>query len=210
MNLKILATIMNQAFQYVIQTSQKYNIDESHALKHSMDVLHFSNQIYQQEVMEHDFLEPQKNIIFACSILHDMCDKKYMNEQFAIEEMREYMNDYMDTNKLNVVTDIISTMSYSKVMKKGYPELGDYQLAYHIVREADLLAAYDLDRCIIYQMMHEKYSYTDSLEIAVDLFHKRVLRYIDHDLFITSYSKKKASELHLKALKDIEHIKLIL
>ena len=201
---------MNHAFHYVVQTSQKYNIDESHALKHSMDVLHFSNQIYQNELMLNPLLNSQKEIIFVSSILHDMCDKKYMNEQFGIQEMCAYMQNYVEEPKLNVVSEIISTMSYSKVKKYGYPELGMYQNAYHIVREADLLAAYDLDRCIIYQMMHEKYSYTESLQVAIDLFHTRILRYIEDDLFVTDYSKKKAAELHIKALKDIENIKLIL
>ena len=210
MNLKFLSTIMNHAFHYVVQTSQKYNIDESHALKHSMDVLHFSNQIYQSELLENKFLKEQKEIIFVSSILHDMCDKKYMNEQIGIQEMRDYMQNYVEEPKLFVVSDIISTMSYSKVKKYGYPQLEMYQNAYHIVREADLLSAYDLDRCIIYQMMHEKYSYTESLQVAIDLFHTRILRYIEDDLFVTSYSKKKAAELHVKALKDIEHIKLIL
>ena len=210
MNLKFLTTMINHAFHYVIQTSQKYNIDESHALKHSIEVLHLSNQIYQSELLDQPFLESQKDVIFASSILHDMCDKKYMNEQFGIQEMRGYMQHYVEEPKLDVVSDIIATMSYSKVKKYGYPELGDYQLAYHIVREADLLAAYDLDRCIIYQMMHEKYSYKESLQVAIDLFHTRILRYIEDDLFITSYSKKRASELHIKALQDMENIKLIL
>ena len=44
-------------------------------------------------------------------------------------------------------------MSYSKVNKNGFPELGNYQLCYNIVREADLLASYNIDRCIIYQMI---------------------------------------------------------
>ena len=204
-----LINLINHGFKYVIQTSKTYNIDESHALKHSMEVLHFANKIYDSELIINPYIEKQKDIIFVSSILHDMCDKKYMNEQFGVNEMRNFMKDYVELDKLDVISDIISTMSYSKVIKHGYPELKEYQLAYHIVREADLLAAYDLDRCIIYQMMHDKYSYCESLPIAVSLFHKRVLRYIEDDLFITEYSKKKAAELHVKALEDIEKIKLI-
>ena len=209
MKLQLLTNIINHAFHYVVQTSQKYNIDESHSLKHSMEVLHFANKIYDSELTINPIIENQKDIIFVSSILHDMCDKKYMNEQFGVNEMRNYMKDYLEINKLDVISDIISTMSYSKVIKHGYPELKEYQLAYHIVREADLLAAYDLDRCIIYQMMHDKYSYCESLPVAVNLFHKRVLRYIEDDLFVTEYSKKKAAELHVKALEDIEKVKLI-
>jgi len=209
MNLKMFATMINHAFNYVILTSNKYNIDESHALKHSMEVLHFANKIYDSELYTNPILEEQKDIIFVSSILHDMCDKKYMNEQIGIQEMVNYMKDYLEIEHVDVISEIISTMSYSKVIKQGYPDLHEYQLAYHIVREADLLAAYDLDRCIIYQMMHDKCSYCESVPIAINLFYKRVLRYIENDLFITEYSKKKAAELHLKALEDIEKVKLI-
>ena len=207
MKLKMFTHLVNHALQYVIQTSQKYNIDESHALKHSMDVLHYSNKIYQSELIVNPSLMNKKDIIYMSAILHDTCDKKYVNEKIGIREMCDYMKNYLDPLTLCVVSEIIATMSYSKVKIYGYPELGDDQLAYHIVREADLLAGYDLDRCIIYQMMHEENSYQESLQIAIDLFHKRILRYIEDDLFITSYSKKKAAELHLKALEDIENIK---
>ena len=207
MMLKMFTHLVNHALQYVIQTSQKYNIDESHALKHSMDVLHYSNKIYQSELIVNPSLMNKKDIIYMSAILHDTCDKKYVNEKIGIREMCDYMKNYLDPLTLCVVSEIIATMSYSKVKIYGYPELGDDQLAYHIVREADLLAGYDLDRCIIYQMMHEENSYQESLQIAIDLFHKRILRYIEDDLFITSYSKKKAAELHLKALEDIENIK---
>lgn len=211
MKLLMLTRALNHAFHFVIQTTQQYNIDESHALKHSMDVLHYSNKIYQSELRSNPSLAEKRDIIYISSILHDMCDKKYINEQLGILEMRNSMKDYILPVKLDEISNIIATMSYSKVMKNGYPKLvGNDALAYHIVREADLLAGYDLDRCIIYQMMHEKYSYTDSLQFAIDLFHKRILRYIEDDLFVTSYSKKKAVELHIKALEDIENIKTIL
>ena len=49
----------------------------------------------------------------------------------------------------------------------------------------------------------------DSLQVAIDLFDKRVFQYIENDLFITNYSKQKAGELHLKAIEDIYNIQKI-
>jgi hypothetical protein len=98
-------------------------------------------------------------------------------------------------------------MSYSKVKKYGYADLGEYQLAYHIVRESDLLSAYDVDRCLIYQMTHENYNYADSLLCVVDLFEKRVLKYREDNLFITEYSKNKSLILHEQAKTEIDAIK---
>ena len=42
-------------------------------------------------------------------------------------------------------------------LKNGFPDMGEYQTAYNIVREADLLCAYDFDRCMIYQMYNKVY-----------------------------------------------------
>jgi hypothetical protein len=110
-------------------------------------------------------------------------------------------------NQLSAACDIISTMSYSKVKRVGFPQLGDYQLAYHIVREADLLTAYDMKRSIIYNIIHEREEYEVALQTAVDLMGSRVLNYIPDDLFVTDYGKRRAKELHHQLLLDIESYK---
>ena len=152
----------------------------------------------------------QREIISLSAIVHDMCDKKYMNETAGIINIKNYMKDYLPSQELEVVTNIISRMSYSKVKKNGYPDLGKYQQAYHIVREADLLAAYDFDRSVIYNIMRNKCNYIDSLYESKELFEKRILNYRKDKLFITSYSKNKSVLLHKKALDDIEKINSLL
>jgi hypothetical protein len=116
----------------------------------------------------------------------------------------------MSPSELEVIGQIISTMSYSKVKVKGYPDLGDYQLAYHIVREADLLAAYDLDRCIIYKMYNDSSDYNKALKDAFNLFDTRVLKMKKDKLFITNFSKKESTKLHKKAIKDLNNLKTFL
>jgi hypothetical protein len=93
------------------------------------------------------------------------------------------------------------------VCKNGYPDMGEYQLAYHIVREADLLAAYDIDRCVIFGMYIDKLNYMDALSRAKVLFTSRVLAYITDNLFITNYSKTKSKILHDYALINLEKLK---
>ena len=198
--------LINQAFRFVIQTSQDFNIDESHSLKHSLEVFNFANSIYESEVIKFPQLEKQREIISLASIVHDMCDKKYMDEERGVENMNKYMKEYISPEELEIVSNIIKTMSYSKVKINGYPDFGEYKLAYHIVREADLLAAYDLDRCIIYRMMHSKFNYTDALVESKNLFENRVLNYRKDKLFVTNYSKNKSLLLHRKAVKDVEKL----
>ena len=199
-----LTNLINQSLKCVIRMSSKHNIDESHALKHSIEVFHYAEEILKSELHLNPYLESQQDVIFSSAILHDMCDRKYIpDERDGIREIKTYIDDLLTPQKIEVVSDIISKMSYSKVKKIGYPELGEYQLAYHIVREADLLAAYDIDRCIMYGMTVEGLDYSESLKRAISLFQKRVLTYRIDDLFVTEYSQKKSLILHDRAVENL-------
>jgi hypothetical protein len=205
-----LFNLINRGFNYVVETSKLYKIDESHALKHSMEVYQFAKKIYQSEVINNPYLEKQKEIIYITSIGHDMCDKKYMDEKEGIMRYQSYLSEYMSSSDLDIMGKIIGTMSYSKVKKNGYTDLGEYQLAYHIVREADLLASYDIDRCIIYGMYKDKLNYKEALEYAIHLFDNRVFTLRSDGLFVTNYSKNVSLHLHENAKKNIETLKEIL
>ena len=198
--------LYNYLFAFVIQTSKLFNIDESHAVKHSMDVFFHANEIYEKELLKSPFLKDHKDIIDTSSILHDMCDKKYMDEKYGLNRISEYMKDKISVNDLEMSLKIISTMSYSTIKKNGFPVLNEYQLAYNIVREADLLASYDFDRCIIYQMLKNNESYEKSVIDAKDLFDNRVFKYLDNGLFTTEYSRLLAQNYHMNALQRINSL----
>jgi hypothetical protein len=206
-NTIILTNLINTGFKYVMETSKQFKIDESHSLKHSMEVFGYAKKIFESEVYNNPILKTQEDIIYMSAIGHDMCDKKYMDEKEGINKYKNYLSQQMEEPKLEVMGKIIETMSYSKVKMNGYPNLGKYQLAYHIVREADLLAAYDLDRCIIYKMYKDNTSYTDSLSEALTLFDKRVFKMRDDGLFLTNYSIKESLILHYKAKKEVENLR---
>jgi len=201
--------LLNYLFNFVIITSKLFDIDESHALKHSMDVYYFSNKIYESELVNNTFLNNHKNIIDTSAILHDMCDKKYMDEKIGLDRISNYMKYKISDNELDISLKIISTMSYSTIKKNGYPKLDEYQLAYNIVREADLLASYDFDRCIMYQMFKNKDNYENSLKNAKIIFENRVFKYNDDKLFSTDYSKNLSNKLHKCALKRINNLSKI-
>jgi len=205
----LLMNLINGGFKYVMETSKLFNIDESHALKHSMEVFGYAKKIFESEKKNtnNHFLNDQKMIIYMAAIGHDMCDKKYMDEEEGIQRYKTYLSDKMPPNELDMVGNIISTMSYSKVIKNGYPDLGNYQLAYHIVREADLLAGYDLERCIIYKMYNNNLTYNEALIDAFQLFDTRVLKMRENKLFITEYSKKESYVLHVEALMEMNNLR---
>lgn len=197
-------SLITKLFHFVLYASSKYNIDESHGLSHSMNVLNFAHNIYVNELPDFSFLKEQERIIYTSAILHDMCDKKYMNENEGIYEIEEFLQEKLDPVEIEMTKNIITTMSYSTVKKKGYPLLGSYQIAYHIVREADLLSAYDFDRCMIYHMQKNKgSSIEESFENANELFEARVLKHIDDHMIGTKYGIRQSLLLHNHAKQRI-------
>jgi hypothetical protein len=175
-----------------------------------MDVLHFAHNIYESEVHTNPFLKKHENIIYVSAIIHDMCDKKYMNQDDGIFEIEKFLQKKLPTDHIDAVKQIISTMSYSYVKKNGFPILGEYQHAYHIVREADLLSAYDFDRCMTYKLHLNNGDIDDAFEDSLDLFNNRVLQHNKDNLFLTDYSLLKSRELHMQSLQRIQNWKQIL
>ena len=137
-------------------------------------------------------------------------EMKEKSQKDGIHQINDLLKHKMNYHEIDKVDQIISTMSYSTVKKNGYPDLGEYQMAYHIVREADLLTAYDFDRSIIYHMYKTNGDFFKSYENAIDIFDNRVLKHHIDNLFITDYSKKKGLELHNSALIQIQSWKKII
>lgn len=204
-------SLLNKLLHFVLISSKKHNIDETHGIAHSMNVVHFAHLILDEEKKNFPILQSQEKIIYAAAAIHDMCDKKYLNQDEGIKEINEFLEDKMTNEEIEIVRLIISTMSYSTVKKVGFPELNQYQLAYHIVREADLLSAYDFDRCMLYNIHKQidvdkgsELKMVDAFSNAYELFKKRVLRHNLDGLFVTSYSKSNYLPLQINALKRIQ------
>ena len=203
-------SLYTKLFNFVLYTTSKYNIDESHGLSHSMNVLHTAYNIYQSEVKKSPYLEDQQMIIYSSAVLHDMCDNKYMDVETGLDEINNVLTSHLSQEETNTIKTIINTMSYSKVKKQGFPSLGKYQLAYHIVREADLLTAYDFDRCMIYHMSKNNSNVREAYYNAEELFHNRVLRHYEHDLLTTEYSQTQHVLLSSSARIRMRNWKTIL
>ena len=209
--------LFSSLFHYVLANVSKYNIDESHGLGHAMNCLYFSNQIFEMEVQENPALKEYENIIYVSAAIHDMCDKKYMDKEKGIENITKFVhglrNDHpgiLKNEEPYVIKNIISTMSYSHIKKYGFPNLGKYQTAYNVVREADLLCAYDFDRCMLYNMHQLSGNIEESFDEAESLFHKRMFKHHDDGLYFTQYAKTNYQSMELQTKQRIEHWRKIL
>lgn len=209
-----MMTLFSRLFHYVMLISSKHGIDGSHGLKHSMDVLHYTQSIYNVEVLKRPILQQHERIIYTSAIVHDMCDKKYMTQEDGIRDIHRYLEDDLTDNELTIVKQIISTMSYSTVKKEGFPHMGPYQYAYDVVREADLLAAYDFDRCMMYKMhlygLDKQVDMMDVFRDAEHLFENRVFKHNEDGLFHTEFAKDYSIQLQTQALVRMDSWKKLL
>lgn len=203
--------LLSILYNYVITTVSKYNIDESHGLSHSMNILTYANKIYNEEIIKQSSIKQHEKIIYIAAILHDMCDKKYMDQNAGINDINNFIESLKDDDNVSIVTtveqkiiiDIISTISYSYVKINGFPDHGEYQTAYNIVREADLLCAYDFDRCMIYQMYTQNYSLDNAYKDATQLFNVRMFKHMGDGLLFTQYARNNHGRLEQNARSQI-------
>uniref|UniRef100_A0A6C0EIR0 Uncharacterized protein n=1 Tax=viral metagenome TaxID=1070528 RepID=A0A6C0EIR0_9ZZZZ len=202
--------LLNDLFNFILLTTSKYGIDESHDVSHSMNVLHYAQDIYEAQVYIYPPLKHYERVIYIAALLHDMCDKKYMDETEGLKEICNYLKPRIEEKEIEMVKNIVSTMSYSKVKVNGFPDFGDYMWAYHVVREADLLSAYDFDRCMIYHLKQNDRDIDSSFANASKLFENRVFKHYDDGLLLTEYSKENYMQYQSNALNRIGAWKKIL
>lgn len=204
---------LNKLFQFVMAISKRYDIDESHGLGHSMRVFQFAERIAREEVkyvQNPEILVEQHSVIQAAAILHDTCDRKYRVVENGLSEIGELISPLMLPDKVDATMRIIDNMSYSKIKVKGMPDLGEYQTAFNVVREADLLDAYDFDRSMIYHMHRNGKTLEESYEDACDLFEKRVFKHVDDGLLTTRYAMNQHAILSRKANMRMYYWKRVL
>lgn len=200
---------LNKIFNFVAETCTDFAIDESHGLKHSIDVYRYADQIYLSELANsnnQELVELYQIIIFSAA-LHDMCDYKYIGEDIGIQRIINFLSKdlKLGSEQIELICKIITSISYTKIKKVGFAQFDKplHQLAYNIVREADLLTAYDFDRSIIYAMINKKMTWSDAINETVRYFKIRVLTQISDGLFITKFGLEQAQKLHKQTLAKI-------
>jgi HD superfamily phosphodiesterase len=183
-------------YNFILDRCITLSIDESHAVKHSMDVLKYTQKIYNEELLLFPELKKQKKIMYTSAMLHDMCDSKYMDVDKGLNDIKEFIETInYDKKEIDIILKIIGTMSYSKVKKNGFPDLKEYQKSYHIVREADLLCGYDVERCIVFGMIGKNMDYDESVIATKELYNIRMAKQIEDNLFTTQFGLKEAKKL---------------
>jgi hypothetical protein len=195
-------------FEFGVETITQFNIDWSHGMDHAIKVLTYARQIvacYRRDCLDRELIPGLPNaeaekLIDVAALVHDWIDKKYMVESVGAMrlESRFSRQNFPYTRQ---VLAIITSISFSKRVarkKQGLPmiDLGPLQLAAEIVADADMLDAYDPERCLVFQ---SRFNYAEERQrqIVKEVLVDRVLQYRDHYMH-TPYGREMAKPLHDK------------
>ena len=201
---------MDKLYRFIQSVCNTYEIDASHDLNHAKDCVNIANLITPNDFNDREM------VVYAAA-LHDCVDKKYINPTEGIANVHLFLSDEgWDTDRINALINIITTMSYSYLNKMKvdgkivFPDHGQYQDVYHIVREADLLCSYRVRRCYLYQKhISPKMPEAEVWKKVIDLFEARMFKYIENGWLTLPKSQSWAVKLEEIARKDLDNVKWI-
>jgi len=199
---------MKTLYDFIDSLCKEYKIDASHDLQHSIRCVEWVHRLADADP---SITEDGRRIAVYAVALHDMCDAKYTDVRVASRRIHTWLceNDW-PVDLANVIIHIITTMSYSKLraaMVDGeivYPDHGRWQAVYHIVRHADLLEAYRVDRCYHYQKhVRPDMSDDDCWQNVTDLFRRRVFNYVKDGWIFLDAALEHTDRLEAEARRRI-------
>ncbi len=123
-------SLYNKVYQFVINSTTKF--DASHNHLHAKEVYELSKQIMDKLVENDTLSDYDYSIIMMASLLHDVCDDKYVDKSITKAELHKFINE-VDSVRASMIISIINNISYSKEVK-GKLEVLPYP--YNIYRDA--------------------------------------------------------------------------
>ena len=182
------------------------NRDVSHGITHSLAVLKTSKLIAKTEYINHpNYLDILRGITIV-SILHDVADSKYDDENKTLKNKLNNFCKIFENKELIIKT--IDCISYSKEEKERREnkiidyekELGlIYSIVRHIVSDADKLEAIGFSgiiRCIEYSKHKYPFYNNDEIMKEVNNHAQTKLLRIKDEFIRTKTGKKLAIPLH--------------
>lgn len=205
-------SIFENAFAFCASTCRAQGIDSSHDEHHMARVARMTERLNIASGRE--IGQDEKDVMILAAFTHDLCDHKYTDVDAGLAQIKAWLKSQpISDDQRAAVYRIISTMSYSKVKVYGYPsDLGKWELAYHHTRIADLIDAYDIERCYQYQS-HKRpdMSETAKWQVVIDLFERRVLTQKDEFILpVAPYAADIVEVRHVAAHWGINEFKKLL
>lgn len=200
----------SKAYAFCETVSQQLGIDETHNQTHMARVAQLTSQLNQ--LCDDLVSTEEETVMLLASMTHDLCDHKYVEVETGLHQIHEWLIQLPITSEMvDAVLQIITTMSYSKVRMVGYPtNLGLWERAYHHVRIADLIDAYDISRS--YQFQGHQYPDMDSVhkwQRVIKIFEERVIPQMDTYIIpVCPYALSLVKPIHDRVVTDVSLLKM--
>ena len=200
---------MDSLFNFIEIQCAKYEIDESHGLRHAKGTLMRANEIL---LSLSDVTQEERRMTLYAAAIHDTCDSKYTDVKEAAKEIGYFLRSQLwSPEQIDALINIVTSMSYSKLKKSlssgqiEYPNHGKWQRAYHVARHADLLEGYIVARCVIYnQHIFPEKSMDEHWERASEIFAERAFTYCSEGWIFLPYAITLAKTLEQEAKRCLE------
>ena len=196
------------AYAFCEEACTRLGIDTSHDVSHMARVAHITAVLNAK--CGKAVTQEEENVMILAAFTHDLCDRKYVEPDSELLTIRTWLLSLVTEDQCDAVLKIITTMSYSKVSKCGYPtDLGKWELAYHHTRVADLIDAYSLRRCYEYQThANPEMAELDKWAAVADLFESRVFTQKDRYILpVCPYAADIVEPLHAEAVEAVSLLK---
>ena len=145
------------------------------------------------------------------AILHDMLDEKYMDRD-SIDQYRASLYQHLllvlpDPDDAVTLLHVMEGISYRKVVRAEgicypdwIPDEGKWYDMYHWIREADLLASYNIARMVEFRLRTVSWEDLESAWSVVvqdvkTLYHQRIARLLERCLFVHDEAREIAEPL---------------
>lgn len=202
------------SYRLVYRLGRHFGVDDSHNHVHSKEVMFWAGAILENLSKNMNITLSQRLCIGHCALLHDVLDKKYLdNTSYPMVYDRVYNHlskHFFSGGTARHMMEIMTGLSYSKTVSPD-PQGGGHATVrfpswiqdkpewftiYHIVREADLLSAYNIARMVEYRLSKfPAMSESDMRQDIRDMFYSRMDRMIEMGLFVHPSSAELASTL---------------
>jgi hypothetical protein len=200
---------MQKVYEFIEKCCLEQGIDDSHGLIHSKHTVEWAELLMDSL----NVYEDERKFVMYGAALHDMCDSKYIEVEKGQAIIYQWLLDTgWEPDVANALIQVIGSTSYTKLKQariKGeivYPTHGKWQRAYHIIRHADLLDAYKVERCMLYNMhIHPEMASSDAWKVVSTLFENRVFNYVSEGWLFYPKALELVPDLEKKAREDIKN-----
>ena len=198
---------MDVLYTFIDEFCKEHNIDPSHDVTHSRDCV-----LFAEKLMDYSFSEDEKEMARYAAALHDCVDKKYVDVVEASHHILGFLTSIgWSDQRAAALLAMVTTMSYSKLTsmvvdrKPVFPDHGEWDRVYHVVRQADLLCSYRVHRCYQYQKrIHPDWTEAAHWVRVQAMFQDRMFKYVTNGWFGSRAAMALIPPLIEQAKKDLD------